>query len=255
MEKLVVIVLILMGFQSRSQDCYHPSSDAINNNYSILWLGKTFQGTIGNANQRIEVRFLDIRKSDNSNRSYRVTGKSKVNKNICDFQGKIQIDTVFIVDQTNPFCEGADYPYGYVTASYVMNEDSTQQHVGTFKGDLKSKFSYSSKTVGSVYRGTEFVGTWKDYNSDQPKYCAWGLIIPPTQKDNLFRHYDNEFHIFNSAFMHRGWKTYVIAADNRYVSVPKDFYSTESRHSEDFESYTQEEIEEARRVENIEWWK
>ena len=114
-----------------------------------------------------------------------------------------------------------------------------------------------------TYRGwyvshgvNDFIGTWKEYGTSKPKYCSWGLQIPPTQKNDLFKHYDNEFYIFNAEFLDKGWRTYVVANLNSFISIPLDFETDEARFSKDFDkSFTAADISEAREIEQTQWWK
>ncbi len=262
MKNFIFAIIFLSAFSAQSQDCYSPSTTYSKSDFSNLWLNKTFQGTIGNSNQRIEVRFLNIIQDANSKLKYRVSGKSKVNKNICDFSGTIELQEVYELNTNNLDCEGPDFASGYVIGTYSLKEDSTQNHVGTFNGSLNSKYVLSDGNI-KKYRGwyvshgvNDFIGTWKEYGSSKPKYCSWGLQIPPTQKNDLFKHYDNEFYIFNTEFLDKGWRTYVVANLNSFISIPLDFETDEARFSKDFDkSFTAVDISEAREIEQTQWWK
>jgi len=209
------------------------------------------------------VRFLAINLKENSAEDYIVTGKSKVNKNICDFVGTIKIQEVYILDDKQIQCEGPDYSTGYLQGIYSFQEDSTQEQVGDFNGKFKLLFNLSNSIPSpymgwppSGYRTNEFIGIWKEYNGNSPKYCAWGLQIPPAQKNDLFKHYDNEPYLFNPQFLAKGWKSYVLANLNSFITIPKDFDTKEPRYSKDFDrSYSNEEIQSAIETEKIQWWK
>ena len=203
MKNLLILILTIVAFKAQSQDCYKAGTANSESDFSKIWLNNTFQGTIGSSNQRIEIRFLSIYKEENSNNNYILKGKSKVNKNICDFEGSMTINEIYFLDKDNVYCEGPDYSNGYLVGTYHFKEDTTQQHVGLFRGMVMTKFNesdgnYSPFRGWSTSHGTnEFIGTWKDYNSSTPKYCSWGLQIPPSKDSNLFKHYDNEFYLFN----------------------------------------------------------
>lgn len=262
MKNFIFAIAFLMSVDLRPQDCYILSKEPSFQNFSNLWLGTTFQGTIGNSNQRIEVRFLKIEQGANSSMKYQVSGKSKVNQNICDFRGTIEVDSVYELNTDNFECEGLDFPNGYVAGVYYIYEDSTQNHVGTFNGSFKSKFELSSGSINQFngwylsHGANEFIGKRKEYRASQPKYCAWGLKIPPTINGNLFKHYDNEFYLFNSTFLDIGWKNYVIANLNTFLTIPVDFETDKARFANDFnKSFANEDIDKAREVESKEWWK
>ena len=259
MRGIFIIALFAFSFVIKAQDCYTEAGNTQDFDFSELWLNNTFQGTIGTKNQRIEVRFLKIDLKENSTHEYVVIGKSKVNKNICDFTGTIKIHEVYML---NAQCEGPDLASGYIKGVYYFEEDSIQQHVGRFNGSTKSKFDLISNEITpylgwSVSHGiNEFIGNWKEYNTNTTKYCAWGLQIPPTQKDDLFKHYDNEFYLFNPAFLDKGWRSYVLTNLNSFITVSYDYHSDEPKLSEDFgKSYTKDEIKSAREIEKVEWWK
>jgi hypothetical protein len=262
MKNFIFAIIVFTAFNGQSQDCYSPSTAYSTSDFSNLWLNKTFQGTIGKSNQRIEVRFLNILQDVNSKLKYRVSGKSKVNNNICDFIATIELKQVYELNTNNLECEGPSFPSGYVVGSYSMNEDSTQNHVGTFNGTFKSKFVKSDgyiKKFKGWYKShgvNEFIGSWKEYGNSKSKYCAWGLKIPPTKNDDLFKPYDNEFYLFNPKFLDKGWKNYVIANLNTFLTIPVDFETEEARFSKDFDkSFSNDDINKARETERIEWWK
>ncbi len=262
MKNIIFAITFSFTLIAQSQDCYVLSTTYSTSDFSNLWLDKTFQGTIGNGNQRIEIRFLSIVQDVSAKLKYRVTGKSKVNKNICDFSGTIELKEVYELDENNLECEGPDFAKGYVIGTYSLKEDPTQNHVGTFNGSLKSKYILSDGYI-KKYRGwyvsqgvNDFIGTWKEYGDSKPKYCSWGLQIPPTQKNDLFKHYDNEFYIFNAEFLDKGWRTYVVANLNSFISIPIDFEMNEARFSNDFDkSFTTEDIDKAQEIEEAKWWK
>lgn len=260
MKKIIqIITLIFLTVQVFGQDCYVENRELLQNDFSNIWINETYQGTIGENNQRIEIRFVSV--SRISDTIYSVTGKSKVNSNICDFSGKLQIQKAMELDGKNLECEGPDYSSGFLSGKYELNENETQSHVGQFLGDFKTMYDKTSNgfVVSSGWYGQDgvsvFIGEWKDYKNDTPKYCSWGIQIPPTKRNDLFKHYDNEFYIFNSKYIDNGWKTYVLTNLSSFVAVPNDFETDKPRYSEDFMTFTKHEIEESRNKEKETWWK
>jgi len=239
-----------------SQECYNVKNELLKNNFSKLWTSKTFQGTIGNNNQRIELRFTSISKINDT--TYSVIGKSKVNLNICDFKGHFKLYRVEVI---KPECDDPDYSKGIIYATYMLEENREQNHVGIFSGTIRTMFDETENRIEQFpgWYSDEgvniFIGEWQEYGKTVSKYCSWGLQIPPTSGGDLFKHYDNEFYIFNNKYLGKGWKSYVLSNLASFVTVPKDFETNETRNSTDFIDFTKEEIEEGTSKEAEIWWK
>ena len=167
MKRIIQIVtLIFLTIQVFGQDCYIERKELLQNDFSNIWIGKTYQGTIGDNNQRIEIRFVSVSKINDT--TYSVTGKSKVKSNICDFSGKLLIQNSMELDNKRMECEGPDYSSGFLSGKYELNENETQSHVGLFLGDFKSMYDITSNGF-VVYSGwygqegvSEFIGEWND---------------------------------------------------------------------------------------------
>jgi len=259
----VLLTIILTSKVLISQECYQQVNLAdYSKDFSQLWLGKTFQGTIGDQNQRIEIRFTSITPSSEVKHKYLVKGKSRVKHNICDFKGELTIKALRILDSANDLCESPDYPFGDICGAYSLYEDATQDHVGAFHGTFRTMFNEIENQP--IYHpgwfsdeGTnDFTGTWKGYDKSHGKYCAWGLQIPPSNKGDLFKHYENEFYLFNPTYFDKGWRTYVLSNLKAFVLVPVDFESEEPRFEKDFiNEFGKKEIEMSQQLEKIAWWK
>ncbi len=250
-----IIALFFVTLQVYSQECYIVKNELLRNDFSNLWTGKTFQGTIGDNNQRIEIHFISASKQNDT--TYFVTGKSKVRNNICDFTGQFRLSSI---EAVKPECAEPYNSEGIINGKYYLNENRNQEHVGEFSGTLRTMFDklnggfvqfpgwYSDEGVNI------FIGEWQEYAKKTPKYCSWGLQIPPSKNGDLFKHYDNEFYIFNNKYIDKGWKSYVLANLGSFVTVPKDFETNKTRNSSDFIVFTKEEIEESINKEAIKWW-
>lgn len=254
--------MVLLTSRLVGQDCYVDSTKhEIKSDYRNLWIGETYQGTIGESNQRIDIRFTKITRDSKDNYKYSVAGKSKVNSNICDFNGELVVDKILILDYKNMECEGPDYSNGIISGKYELKENPKQSHVGIFTGEFNIMFDKIPSGYELSYgwydieRVNEFSGNWKDYNSEKPKFCSWSHYIPPSQNNDLFRQYDNEFYIFNPEFLKKGWKTFILANLSNFTIVPKDFDTDKPRYSDDFYEYSKEEIEKSIEIEKTEWWK
>ena len=244
-----------------AQDCYiEATQENIKSDYCQLWFGRTFQGTIGDDNQRIEVRFIEISKDSKSHFKYHVKGKSRVMNNVCDFDGYMIVEQIMLLNETKRDCHEPDLSGGIIYGTYVLNENPNQNHVGRFTGDFKTMFDKSPHgfNLNNAWFGQDgfnaFMGTWESYDNDEPRFCAWGLQLPLSMHDDLFKHYDKEFYLFNSKYMDRGWKTYVLTNLKSFIKVPKNFETNELRFADDFIEYRIEEIEQANREEKKKWW-
>lgn len=258
---LQTLFLLSLSLSLFAQDCYtEATQENIKSDYCQLWHGRTFQGTIGDDNQRIEIRFIEISKDSESYFKYHVKGKSRVKNNVCDFQGIMIVDQIMLLDEARRGGNEPDLSEGIIYGAYVLNENPDQKHVGRFTGDFKTMFdkSPSGFNLNNAWFGQDgfnsFMGTWASYTKAESRYCSWGVQIPPSKNDDLFKHYDNEFYLFNSRYMGSGWKTYVLSNLNIFIKVPKNFETNESRLADDFIEYSSEEIEQATKEEEKEWW-
>jgi len=264
-NKILIILFLLNNLTSSSQEwfenLYHVTTDkSIKDNYKDIWLGRTFQGIIGRKFQRIEVRFLTIQKSSKNPYLYQVTGKSKVNKNICDFKGEFTIEKIQTLKDSTAYGDAAEISKGMLWGKYDLKENPSQNHVGTFTGEFYVKFDMSkdgkASAFSDLYYDDEnliFQGNWKDYNSNQPKLCNWGWNIPPEQHSELFSRYENGYYLINPAYFERGWKSYALAKS--WIIIPTDYYTNEARFDKDFHEYEKVSIQQSKEKEANEWWK
>jgi hypothetical protein len=234
MKKIILILLVAINMtlifgQEWFDKLYHESTiESQMNDFSNLWLGNTFQGYIGRKYQRIEIRFLTISKDSKNPLKYYVVGKSKVNNNICDFKGEISIEKIKTLIDKTAYGDTPDISMGMLWGKYEFREDSLQNHVGIFKGDLYVKFDIveggKAEPFRELYYDDEnitFIGTWTEYSSTDIKKCNWGWNIPPKSEPDLFSILENGFYLINSEYFERGWKSYALA--NYWIVVPKDF--------------------------------
>lgn len=261
MKSLILFLSFLfLTIQSFGQDCYKEAPEKnMKLNYCDLWLDRTFQGTIGDDNQRIEIRFTEISQNPDIASQYMVEGKSRVHDNVCDFKGVMRIEKIMLLDESNGGCNPG-LSEGIIYGTYKFNENPKQNHVGVFKGDFKTLFDRKLDVFVLNYGtlGQEdfnaFVGTWTEYNKKETKYCSWGFKIPPSKQENLFKHYDNEFYLFNSKYISKGWKSYVLSKLDSFIKVPKEFDINKKRLPIDFIVFSNEEIERAKNDEKNKWW-
>ncbi|MDP9048796.1 MAG: hypothetical protein M3N14_11720 [Bacteroidota bacterium] len=154
-------------------------------------------GFIGDNYQRLRIKFITITKSQSLSNTYLVYGKSMVKKNICAFRGAISISSI---RKYRTMSYGIDDEYKnkgikgqyVISGSYSLNEDTTQAHSGTFKGNFQSNFyldknnkvHYDDIDLGSdAYINNQFVGEWISYKSKLIKRCNWGDFRVPNSGD------------------------------------------------------------------------
>lgn len=195
-------------------------------------------GFIGDNFQRLYIHFTSVEKRDSKN--YFVIGKTKVKENICDFKGFM---TIKIVQEFRiPYIEGGDYVIdprrirqGVIIGEYEFFEDSTQNHVGFFKGKFVTSFyidenkeiEYNTSEIFSDnYINNQFKGYWQSYSTGKQKKANWGdYRIPESEK------LDMGASEFSPDTKYPGWEIYRKA----YSSGEYD--------------------NEARKKEETEWWK
>ena len=184
-------------------------------------------GFIGNNYQRLYMHFSEVEKV--GDKKYYVKGKSRVRDNICDFEGYLTIKMARKFEI--PYHEGADYVIdpreiiqGVLIGEYEFFEDTTQNHVGIFKGRFISSFhitetgdlEYNVTSIFSAnYINNQFTGTWKPYNSNNERTANWGDYRIPQSGD-----LDIGASEFSPAdkYLKFGWQTYRDA----YFSLERD---------------------------------
>lgn len=193
-------------------------------------------GFIGDNYQRIRIKLISVIKNNENPGQYFVYGKSMVKDNICEFQGTINVTNVFHFKNS----DSPGIKQGKVMGNYLFYENPQQKHVGQFKGafssnwylDKEENLKYNDLSdVADDFTNNEFVGTWTNYSGTITKICNWGDDRIPMSGD--LDDGTGEFHPSNK-YQASGWLTY----DQAYSSgISKD------------------KEDEARRVEQREWWK
>lgn len=193
-------------------------------------------GFIGDNYQRIRIILISVIKNKENPSQYFVYGKSMVKDNICEFQGTINITNVFNY-------KSSEYPgvkQGKVVGDYSFYENPKQKHVGQFRGvfcsnwylDKEGNLKYDDLSdVTDGFTNNEFVGTWTIYAGTVTKICNWGDDRIPMSGD--LDDGTGEFHP-SDKYHASGWLTY----DQAYSG-----------------GLSKEKEDEARRVEQKEWWK
>jgi hypothetical protein len=173
-------------------------------------------GYIGPNFQRFQIHFISVIKNPNSPSEYFVYGKSKVNQNICEFQGTINLFTGRYYKES----ELDTIKQGFLMAAYRFYEKPNQKHSGYFEGLVKSEW-YITETgyinyddlsrVADGYSNNEFVGIWKSYDENITKVCNWAEgRIPYSGSLDVGT---GEF-FPDKKYLDYGWKVYLLEYDN-----------------------------------------
>lgn len=198
MKKLLFLTFLsLVSLSLLSQD-YKMSdyySSIGNYDLSVLWTAKTIMkyeeiepimyrpeplGYIGDEYQRFYIHFISVIRNSTDPYEYFIYGKTKVQDNICDFQGTIRIKKASLIE--NPYYE-KNLKSGKVEGEYQFFENARQNGTGFFKGKFASDFVIDAKGVvhydamdlySDSYRNNQFEGTWESYATKEAEKCNWG---------------------------------------------------------------------------------
>jgi hypothetical protein len=177
-------------------------------------------GVIGTDNQRIKVKLTSISKNPGNAGEYLVSGKSNVKDVICDFNGTITITEIKEVKELH---YGVDNEYfnkgikaqGILIANYDFNENPQQDHSGSFRGILYSKWYLNAgnqiqyddiRSFSDEYMNNAYIGTWTSYSTGKEKLCNWA--------DHRIPLANNDFDVGTGEFSpgekyyDKGWEAY-----------------------------------------------
>jgi hypothetical protein len=194
-------------------------------------------GFIGNNYQRFYIHFISVERSKENPLEYKVTGKTKVKMNICDFQGTIKItEAKLLKESDNP-----NFKQGFVKCQVKLMEDSLQNGTGYFSGILETDFIIDKSNnirydalmwMADGFCNNQFVGNWCSYKTKVKKKCNWGDFRIPECGD--LDQGACEFIVLEK-YLKFGWETY-----------NKAWFVGDQNSLESIE---------ARKIENNEWWK
>ena len=182
-EKFVDITHELLGngyvFERALFNSERFTYEDINGRYSY-YKETSFNGILGDKYTRIEL-FIHPEVERIDSLTFKVKGKSKVGKNICDFTGEIQIEHIYnIWERAND----PDSPNYYVmVCNYLFTEDKAQYGTGFFKGTYgaycyidkaNKKICLDIDAGGGELKNRNYVGIWQSYKTKAVKRCIWG---------------------------------------------------------------------------------
>ncbi len=219
-RKIILLILIFITSKVPAQDLNamesNPSANIINEfsgyNLSSLFenTNGSYDGVIGNKNQRIRVYFDSIIKSDEDDFTYIVSGRTKVKENVCDFKGVISL---YFANKDATFKEENETNEidGTLKGKYIFRENPDQKHTGLFTGELISYWTLKDGNVRlgsgaytSISYGFAFKGTWQGYRSDNISKCCWSNYRIPCAPDD-FDMSDGPDVIPNISYKDAGW--------------------------------------------------
>eukprot|EP01132_Coremiostelium_polycephalum_P005044 gene5044-6276_t len=175
--------------------------------FAPIWVHNDFPylGFRGENFQRLQIKFLDITKSNKDADVYYVSGKTKIKGRVNSFSGTIKILTINTCKPLSwrLMSENIDKKYAYkykglkchgrIVAVYFFAEDNKQEESGIFSGtlytdwfiDRKGKLQYDDveRHYSDPYCNNQFVGTWQSYNSESKLTCNWGHDRIPFSED------------------------------------------------------------------------
>lgn len=226
--QLFIISYTIFGY-SQTLKKYDYLSELKKEDVSDIWILNKFQtefefdttyveraqplGYIGENYQRFYIHFNSVIQNPINKLTYFVYGKSKVKKNICEFQGLIEIKSCEVYfDEIFP-----NIKQGIIKGEYEFYENPKEKGSGIFKGtfeteiyiDKKGKINYNTLYfVADGYQNNQFEGIWSSYTTKESKKCNWGDYRIPDSKNLDFG--AGEFGV-SDKYIENGWSTYMIA--------------------------------------------
>ena len=139
---------------------------------SLYYKETVFNGVLGDKYDRIEI-YINPQVERTDSLTFKVTGKSKVKKNICDFTGEIHVEHIYNVWERANDPDSPDYYL--MVCNYLFKEDEEQYGTGFFKGTygVYCYIDEVNKKVcldidlggGDGYNKRNYVGTWQSYKT------------------------------------------------------------------------------------------
>jgi hypothetical protein len=205
-------------------------ADFIKYNFCSVWKTKqeSTLGFIDENYQRFYIHFQDITKNDSTPSLYTVKGKTRVDNNICNFNGEIKILNIREInkhereklltlakkDNDIDRMKRHQYKTLMILAKYTFREDKNQKGSGILKGIMKSYFYINDNAItyddidfkySDSYSNNLCVGTWKSYKTGAEKKCNWGNYRIPYSGDLDIG--AGEFSP-NDKYLKYGWESY-----------------------------------------------
>jgi hypothetical protein len=183
-------------------------------------------GFIGENYQRFHIHFISIIQNPNNNYEYLVYGKTKVNRNICEFIGSLEVKETKLCNEHEVQIYNENIRGGFVTFEVQLFENKKQSHTGFFRGNMtcdfliydNGKIIYDAFIFGSAdgFNNNQFIGTWTSYETGKSKKCNFGDFRIPE-----FDCGDGQFFPCDQ-YIKNGWQSYVKCIHSDYENMDKN---------------------------------
>ena len=235
---VLILILILLPLRLMSQDRVSVLKEFKNIDLSCLWIydstesiqdlitqngkdvivyGKCVHseplGFIGENYQRLYIHFDNVKQDKKKPLEYYVFGKSKVDINICSFEGKLKISEAYKNNILDVY--DTDFITGTIKGEFEFYENKNQIASGLFKGEFYSNWCKNIKTniieynaldaVSDRFCNNGFTGIWTSYKTNSKKKCSWGDSRIPDSGD--LDTGEGEFYV-NEKYIKFGWDSY-----------------------------------------------
>ena len=190
-------------------------------------------GFIGSDYRRLDIKFLSIIKNPDNPTQYFVYGKSRASKNICEFQGLIEIKESYYIQSLEYFNGNS----GLIAGEYTFYETPDTEHTGKFMGIFVTYWTKSDTEefkylkLPAIEGNNQFLGTWTGYEKTDGITANWGDRRVPDSGDLDVG--TSEFGI-NRKYQQYGWDSFIKAFGG---------------------GFDNETTEKAREAELTKWWK
>lgn len=215
----------------------NSQADILRQDLSGLFDNLSMIGVLGEDCSRIDIHFTKARKM--SEGEYEIKGASRTRLSvICPFKGTVCIDSITSGPQIKGECTEID---GFIYGHYSLAEFGDKRYSGLFSGSFKQSYRMNGQQADKGWNEiaelklnlSEYRGNWKSANGIT-KICSWADEIVPDVPENFCRFNDAGEWIVVPEYRKSGW-------DNLYNAYCN-------------ESLTTDEIQKARKVEEMEWW-
>jgi hypothetical protein len=165
-------------------------------------------GFIGNEMERIKVKIMSIEQDKSSNSTFNISGKTKVSKNISDFNGQIKLTNVYSFKE--PLSS-----HGLVICEFKaeLKEIGNSAHTGVFKGNYYLVLSKVAeeirypKTTPRFLQNYTFAGNWISNNKKMNYPVLWGENYLFEELETFFYGITNKPQIEENV-LDKSWQTY-----------------------------------------------
>jgi hypothetical protein len=144
-------------------------------------------GYIGDDYHRFYIHYNSVSKDLSNPYIYHVTGKTRVNNNVCSFKGTITINKALLYKLS----DDKRYKQGQVFCDIIFKEDSTQKGSGVIHGklvtdwylDKQGRLFYDTINANAdSWCNNQCKAIWTSNFTHKSKKCNWGDFRIPDSK-------------------------------------------------------------------------